>query len=105
MKPRGGAESKRLQELMPKITAEDLNRLLAVHFPDVVGKTMRVESVSDMASVVRLIYDDRHLRPGETISGAALMSLADMAMYAAILGMIGPVLLAVTTSLNINFLR
>jgi len=33
------------------------------------------------------------------------MTLADMAMYMAVLGMIGPVALAVTTNLNINFLR
>src|SRR5215831_3692208 len=88
-----------------KIPADELNKLLAAHFPDVIGKTMRVEKVAEMTSDVRLLYDDRHLRPGETISGAALMSLADMAMYAAILGTMGPVLLAVTTNLNINFLR
>ena len=92
-------------EQMPKIPADELNQLLALHFPDVIGKTMRVERVTEMAAEVRLLHDDRHLRPGETISGAALMSLADMAMYAAILGTIGPVLLAVTTNLNINFLR
>ena len=33
------------------------------------------------------------------------MTLADMATYFAVLSMIGPVALAVTTSLNINFLR
>lgn len=33
------------------------------------------------------------------------MTLADMAMYFAVLSMIGPVALAVTTNLNINFLR
>ncbi|MEK6299882.1 MAG: PaaI family thioesterase [Acidobacteriota bacterium] len=64
-----------------------------------------VESVGEMTARVRLPYHDRHLRPGETISGASLMTLADMAMYVAVLAMIGPVLLAVTTNLNINFLR
>lgn len=33
------------------------------------------------------------------------MTLADTAMYIAVLAMIGPVALAVTTNLNINFLR
>jgi uncharacterized protein (TIGR00369 family) len=33
------------------------------------------------------------------------MTLADLAMYMAVLAMIGPVALAVTTNLNINFLR
>lgn len=54
---------------------------------------------------VRLPFDEAHIRPGGTISGPAMMALADFAMYAAVLGMIGPVELAVTTSLNINFLR
>ena len=45
------------------------------------------------------------LRPGGTVSGPVLMTTADMALYVAILGEIGIVPLAVTTSLNINFLR
>lgn len=53
----------------------------------------------------RLPFDDAHIRPGGTIAGPAMMALADFAMYALVLGMIGPVPLAVTTSLNINFLR
>jgi uncharacterized protein (TIGR00369 family) len=48
---------------------------------------------------------DRHLRPGGTVSGPALMTIADTAMYYLVLGMIGPVALALTTNLNINFLR
>jgi len=54
---------------------------------------------------VRLPFDAAHIRPGGTVSGPAMMALADFAMYALVLGMIGPVKLAVTTSLNINFLR
>ncbi|MEE8445720.1 MAG: PaaI family thioesterase [Alphaproteobacteria bacterium] len=54
---------------------------------------------------VRLPFDEAHTRPGGTISGPAMMALADFTMYAVVLGMIGPVKLAVTTSLNINFLR
>lgn len=53
----------------------------------------------------RLPFDDAHVRPGGTVSGPAMMALADFTMYALVLGMIGPVRLAVTTSLNINFLR
>ena len=53
----------------------------------------------------RLPFDDAHVRPGGTVSGPAMMALADFAMYALVLGMIGPVPLAVTTSLNVNFLR
>ncbi len=45
------------------------------------------------------------LRPGGTVSGPTLMMLADAAAYAVILAHIGPVALAVTSSLTINFLR
>jgi len=45
------------------------------------------------------------IRPGGTISGPTMMALADVAMYLAVLTAIGPVPLAVTTSLTINFLR
>jgi uncharacterized protein (TIGR00369 family) len=45
------------------------------------------------------------LRPGGTVSGPTLMALADFAMYVVLLSAIGPIGLAVTTNLNINFLR
>jgi uncharacterized protein (TIGR00369 family) len=45
------------------------------------------------------------LRPGGTVSGPTLMGLADGAAYCLILAHIGPVALAVTSSLNISFLR
>ena len=54
---------------------------------------------------MRCDYHERHLRPGGTISGPTMMALADLALYVAILAQIGPVGLAVTTSLNYNFLR
>lgn len=65
----------------------------------------RTEHIGHGEARVRLPFDEAHIRPGGTISGPAMMALADFAMYAAVLGMIGPVELAVTTSLNINFLR
>lgn len=46
-----------------------------------------------------------HLRPGGTVSGPTMMMVADCAAFVAILGQYGEVALAVTTSLNINFLR
>ena len=54
---------------------------------------------------VRLPYDESHLRPGGTISGPAMMALADISLFAVVLGMIGKVENAVTSNLNINFLR
>lgn len=54
---------------------------------------------------VRMPIDHAHIRAGGTVSGPAMMALGDFAVYALIMGMIGPVKLAVTTSLNVNFLR
>src|ERR1051325_10837130 len=54
---------------------------------------------------VRRMFNEKSLRPGGTISGPTMMGLTDFAMYVAVLASIGPVPLAVTTSLNINFLR
>ncbi|HXG94713.1 MAG TPA: PaaI family thioesterase [Blastocatellia bacterium] len=90
---------------MTKMTAAELEEFLYSHFPDDVHRSFRVERVEDNFAQVRLIYDRRHLRPGGTVSGPALMTLADTAMYMALLAMIGPVALAVTANLNINFLR
>jgi uncharacterized protein (TIGR00369 family) len=87
------------------MSAQELEAFLYSHFPDMEGLGYRVEKVGDRFAQVRLLYHDRHLRPGGTISGPSLMTLADTAMYLAVLAMLGPVALAVTTNLNINFLR
>jgi len=90
---------------MPVMTAAELEAFTHAHFPHMDGFGFRIEEIEDKYLRIRLLYHERHLRPGGTISGPALMTLADMAMYFAVLSMIGPVALAVTTSLNINFLR
>jgi uncharacterized protein (TIGR00369 family) len=90
---------------MPKMSAEELEQFLYAHFPDSAHRAFKVERMDEMFARVRLTFDERHLRPGGTISGPSLMMLTDTTMYMALLGMIGPVALAVTTNLNINFLR
>ncbi len=64
-----------------------------------------VLAVGNNSATLRQKIDESHLRPGRTVSGPTLMGLADAALYVAILGEIGLVALAVTTNLNINFLR
>lgn len=66
---------------------------------------IRIEETAPGFSRCRLPFDNRHLRPGGTISGPAMFQLADCGLYAMILSTLGPVALAVTTNLNINFLR
>ena len=64
-----------------------------------------IAEVGHMSATVRLAYHPGHLRPGGTISGPAMFTLADLALYVAILHEIGKVKLAVTTNVSINFLR
>ena len=54
---------------------------------------------------MRLATADRHLRPGGTVSGPSMFALADVSVYLAILAMIGPEALAVTTNCSIDFMR
>jgi uncharacterized protein (TIGR00369 family) len=90
----------------PKLTAEDLERLLSPEFPRLLNREtgFSILRVSDRSAIVRQGFHPRTLRPGGTISGASMMFLADFTMYVAVLGAIGWVPGAVTTNLNINFL-
>lgn len=69
------------------------------------GRTLAIEAVAQGYARVRLAYHPKHLRPGGTISGPAMMTLADFALYVAVLSVAGRTPLAVTTNLAINFLR
>jgi acyl-coenzyme A thioesterase PaaI-like protein len=64
-----------------------------------------VEAVGNASATVKHQIGSDELRPGGTVSGPVLMTVADVALYAALLGKIGIVPLAMTTSLTINFLR
>jgi uncharacterized protein (TIGR00369 family) len=91
----------------PIMTRDELAAFLDREFPQIHmgGQTYFVEEVGLLSARMRMTYHERHIRPGGTISGPAMMALADLALYVAILAHIGPVALAVTTSLNFNFLR
>jgi uncharacterized protein (TIGR00369 family) len=91
----------------PIMTRDELTAFLDREFPQIHmgGQTYFVDEVGPLSARMRMAYHDRHIRPGGTISGPAMMALADLALYVAILAHIGPVALAVTTSLNFNFLR
>jgi uncharacterized protein (TIGR00369 family) len=86
------------------MTAEDLTAFLEREFPQV-HKDFLVEEVAPMRLRVRLKVEERHLRPGGTVSGPSMFALADVAVYLATLAMIGPVSLAVTTNISMDFMR
>lgn len=93
--------------MQPIMSADEINAFLETDFPQIHtdGRVFHVISVSPGGITMTFDPSERHLRPGGTVSGPAMFALADVAAYAAVLAHIGPVALAVTTSLNINFLR
>lgn len=89
----------------PGLSAADIERIVDESFPQARQLGWVIESVGGRAARLRLPIREDHLRPGPSVSGPTMMTLADTAMYFALLGEIGETLLAVTTNLNIHFLR
>ena len=81
-----------------------LTQFLASDFSQVDGM-FTIESVDEMEAVIRLNVREEHLRPGGTVSGPSMFALADVSVYLAILAMIGPKALSVTTNCSIDFMR
>ena len=88
---------------MAPLSAPELEAILEAAFPG--NEVPRVESVDGEVVLCSLSVSERHGRPGGTLSGPVMMMLADTTAWMAILAQVGEVLLAVTTSLHIDFLR
>ena len=93
--------------LKPQLDAAGVDALLVKVFPQLNESHRDYETVEVFPGgcTVRLNATERHLRPGGTISGAALFTLADIGGYVCVLSHAGPDALSVTTSLSINFMR
>ena len=90
--------------MLLKMDLNELRAFMAAEFPQVV-KDFNIEQVVPMEITVRLHVTERNLRPGGTVSGPSMFSLADVSVYLLILAMIGPQALAVTTNCSIDFMR
>ena len=90
---------------MLKMSAAEVAAFLKREFPQIDPIDLKIEALEPGLARVRLPHHERNLRPGGTISGPTMMALADASAYVLLLGTLGPVALAVTTSLTINFLR
>jgi uncharacterized protein (TIGR00369 family) len=93
--------------LAPVMTAAEINSLLEKIYPQL-NESYRFYEAVDVfpgGCTVRLNADERHLRPGGTVSGPSLFTLADIGGYVCVLSHAGPDALSVTTNLNINFMR
>lgn len=90
---------------MARMQADEVLAYLDEVFPQVSPMGLRIEADDEQGMTIRLPVATDHLRPGGTVSGPTMMTLADAGMYMLLLSRIGRVPLAVTTSLSINFLR
>jgi uncharacterized protein (TIGR00369 family) len=84
-----------------------IEALIDERFPQIHsgGRVFSIEAVGERSACVRMHHHERMLRPGGTVSGAAMFSLADFSVYVAIIATLGEAgIAAVTTNLNINFL-
>ncbi|MCH8543510.1 MAG: PaaI family thioesterase [Alcanivorax sp.] len=87
------------------LSAEEVEQIIYSGLPAVAGLGLKVEQAGERRSRLRQPFNENMIRPGGTLSGPTMMGLADAAMYAAILGALGRLEMAVTQNLNINFLR
>jgi uncharacterized protein (TIGR00369 family) len=91
----------------PVLDVARVEALLDANFPQIHsgGRNLVIEEVGHRSARVRLRTQPRNIRPGGTVSGPAMFTLADFAVYVAIIAAMGePGIQAVTTNMNINFL-
>ncbi|MCR8547250.1 PaaI family thioesterase [Salipiger sp. P9] len=87
-----------------RFTIAEMQDYLTEVFPQVEGM-FGIDRMDEALLVMRLHVSDDHLRPGGTVSGPSMFSLADVAAYVATLARIGPQALTVTTHCSIDFMR
>jgi uncharacterized protein (TIGR00369 family) len=86
------------------MTSDEIETLLDDVFPQVRG-TFKIDKLTQDTLIVRLLINESHLRPGGTVSGPTMFSLADVSLYILTLSRIGPEALAVTTNCSMDFMR
>ena len=90
--------------MQPILSADEVARAIRAGF----GRPMQfvIEELRAGYARTRTPLDRASmLRPGGVLSGPTLFEAADLAMYAVVLGHIGPQLMAVTSDLSIRYLR
>jgi len=101
----GVVDGKSASDGAAMIDVDTFRRISAERLPFAAMMGIEVDSIERDAVRLRVVYAEHLLRPGGTIAGPVMMGLADAALYALVMARIGPVELAVTTQLSINFLR
>ena len=86
------------------LNKEELTDYLAEVFPQI-RDDFAIDDLTADTITMRLLTDDRHLRPGGTVSGPSMFALADVSVYAMVLARVGKKALAVTTNCSMDFMR
>lgn len=87
---------------MSKISAAQATAFLSQAFPHT---SIHVEELEDGHARIQMAAGHTHLRPGGYISGPTQMAMADTAAYMVVMSKLGITPMAVTSNLNIHFLR
>lgn len=91
-------------DLTLKLQGDEVEKLIHTGFA-AKQPFLKVESLEPGSARIRLLYRESMLRPGKVLSGPALFTAADTAMYVLVLSHIGPQMMAVTSDLNLHFLN
>ena len=83
---------------------ETLLEYVETIFPQITGE-FEIDHLDEALVIVRLLVQEHHLRPGGTVSGPSMFSLADISVYLSVLAAIGPEALTVTTNCSLDFMR
>jgi len=95
-----------MQTFKPVLGPQDLVEFIRAAFPQMPDEAVpQIVSIDEEGLYMIKPYDPQSLRPGGTISGPTMMALVDQTMYMAVAAVIGPEAMAVTSSLNIDFLN
>lgn len=86
------------------MNANEVEAYVGEIFPQVSDYGFHVEILEAGKISISMKVNETHLRPGGTVSGPAMFTLADCASYFLVLAHIGKVALAVTTNINMNFI-
>ncbi|PTU31312.1 PaaI family thioesterase [Stenotrophobium rhamnosiphilum] len=87
-----------------KLSGDKIEQLIQMGF-GAKEKMFTIENLVPGSLRLVIPYQTRMLRPGNVLSGPSLFTAADLAMYALVIGHIGPEMMAVTANMNLNFLN
>ncbi len=86
------------------MSIDQLHEFMRAEFSQM-ADSVEVLNLSYGSIETRLKVGPENLRPGGAVSGPAMFALADVTIYLAVLAVIGPRKLAVTTNCSIDFMR